>query len=97
MIPAGWTSGIWRVSTNCSPNPTSTSKAWKWLPIKPGTEAALAMAMIRWIIENRRYDARYLTNANKGAAKADGEPTWCNATWLVVLDEKCPEHAYRQL
>jgi tetrathionate reductase subunit A len=65
----------------------TASKAWKWLPIKPGTEAALAMAMIRWIIENQRYDARYLTNANKAAAQADGEPTWCNATWLVVLDE----------
>src|SRR3990170_7235305 len=31
----------------------SASKAWKWLPNKPGTEAAIAMAMVRWIIENR--------------------------------------------
>lgn len=67
----------------------TASKAWKWIPIKPGTEAAMAMAMIRWIIENKRYDARYLANANKAAAKADREPTWCNATWLVkVVDGK---------
>ncbi len=65
----------------------TASKAWKWLPIKPGTEAALALAMIRWIIENNRYDVRYLANANKAAAQSAGEPTWCNATWLVVIDE----------
>lgn len=66
----------------------TASKAWKWVPVLPGTEGALALGMIRWIIENRRYDARYLTNANKAAANADGEPTFCNATWLVVIDEK---------
>ncbi|MDR5694188.1 MAG: molybdopterin-dependent oxidoreductase [Armatimonadota bacterium] len=63
----------------------TAAKAWKWVPIKPGTEAALALGMIRWIIENKRYDARYLQNANKGAAKADGEPTWTNATWLIKI------------
>jgi anaerobic selenocysteine-containing dehydrogenase len=66
----------------------TAAKAWKWVPIKPGTEGAFALAMIRWIIENRRYDARYLANANKAAAKQDGEPTWCNATWLVKIDEQ---------
>ncbi|MCP5120183.1 MAG: molybdopterin oxidoreductase, partial [bacterium] len=48
---------------------------------------ALAMAMIRWIIENERYDRRYLTNANKAAAKADKEPTWTNATYMVTIEE----------
>ncbi len=66
----------------------TASKAWKWIPIKPGTEGAFALAMIRWIIENNRYDAKYLANANKAAAKADNEPTWSNATWLVKIDEK---------
>lgn len=66
----------------------TAAKAWKWVPIKPGTEGAFALAMIRWIIENRRYDARYLANANKAAAKQDDEPTWCNATWLVKIDEQ---------
>jgi len=61
------------------------SKAWKWLPIKPGEDAALAMAMIRWIIENKRYDERYLANCNKAAATADTEPTWSNGAWLVKM------------
>lgn len=65
----------------------TAAKAWKWLPIRPGTEGALAMAMIRWILENRRYDARYLANANRAAARADGEPTWSNAAWLVSIAE----------
>lgn len=63
----------------------TASKAWKWLPIKPGYEAALALAIIRWMLENERYDGRYLACANKAASKAAGEPTWSNATWLVKL------------
>lgn len=66
----------------------TASKAWKWIPITPGTDGAFAMGMIRWIIENKRYDAKYLANANKAAAKEDNEPTWCNATWLVKIDEE---------
>jgi tetrathionate reductase subunit A len=62
------------------------AKAWKWLPVKPGTDAALALGMTRWILEQQRYDARYLRNANRAAAKADGEPTLSNATWLVKMD-----------
>lgn len=62
------------------------SKAWKWLPNKPGSEGAIALALIQWIIQNQRFDASYLSNANKGAAAAAGEPTWCNAAWLVKID-----------
>jgi anaerobic selenocysteine-containing dehydrogenase len=61
----------------------SAEKAHLWVPIKPGQDIALAFGMIRWIIENKRYDARYLTNPNPQAAKADGEPTWSDATHLV--------------
>ncbi|MBI2987822.1 MAG: molybdopterin-dependent oxidoreductase [Deltaproteobacteria bacterium] len=62
--------------------------AWKWLPNKPGTEAAIALGMIRWVIDNKRFDERYLRNANRAAASADKEPTWCNASWLVRLDKE---------
>ena len=66
----------------------TASRAWKWLPVEPVNGVpAIAMAMIRWIIENRRYDAAYLANANKAAARADGEPTWSQAAWLVKLGE----------
>ena len=66
------------------------SKAWKWLPIKPGTDAALASGMIRWILENKRYDEKFLVNANKAAATANGETSWTNATWLVEIKDGKP-------
>lgn len=62
------------------------SKAKRWLPIKPGTDAAFAMGMTRWILENNRFDSKYLINANKAGAKWSRESTWSNATWLVKLD-----------
>ncbi len=63
------------------------AKSWKWLPIKPGMDAALAMGMTRWIIEQKRFDAKFLACANKAAAKAVGESNWCNATWLVAIKD----------
>lgn len=59
--------------------------AWKWVPAKPGSEAALALALCRWIIENNRHDTRYLSAANKAASDAIGEPNWSNASWLVKI------------
>ncbi|GAB4473197.1 MAG: molybdopterin-dependent oxidoreductase [Anaerolineae bacterium] len=65
----------------------TAAKAWKWLPIKPGTEAAMALALIGWVIDHERFDRRYLRAANRAAASAVGEPTWTPATWLVKIDE----------
>lgn len=62
------------------------SKAYKWVPIKPGADGAFALGMIRWIIENKRYDVKFLKNANKAAAVAAGEQSWTNGTWLVKED-----------
>jgi tetrathionate reductase subunit A len=72
------------VDPRCS---KAASRAWKWLPNKPDGIGALAQAMIRWIIENKRFDERYLKNANLGAAKAVKEPTWTQAAWLVKIDQ----------
>lgn len=54
-----------------------------WVPIRPGADAALALAMMSWILQNNRHDIRYLTNPNQAAAAADGEPTWTDSTYLV--------------
>ena len=62
------------------------AKAWMWVPAKPGTEAALALGMIRWIIDEQRYDRKFLSAANKAGAKAVGEQSWTNAAWLVKED-----------
>lgn len=70
----------------------TAEKADIWAPIKPGTDAALALAIARIIIEKEWYDETYLTNPNKKAAEADGEPTWSDATHLVNLsDPKRPK------
>lgn len=66
------------------------SKARYWLPIKPGEDAAMAMAILRWMIENERFDAAFLRNANLAAAKANGETSWTNATWLVEIKDGEP-------
>jgi tetrathionate reductase subunit A len=66
------------------------SKAETWLPIKPGTDAALAMAIMRRLIETDRIDKKFLANANKAAAVANGESSWCNATWLVQVKDGQP-------
>ncbi len=65
----------------------TAAKAWKWVPVKPGSDGALAMGMIRWIIENERYDATYLRAPNKEAANAIDETNYTDATNLVRTDE----------
>ncbi|MFQ5517222.1 MAG: molybdopterin-dependent oxidoreductase [Acidimicrobiia bacterium] len=57
-----------------------------WLPIKPGTDGALALGMAGWMFANERYDAAYLANANKAAAAVSGETTWTNAAYLVRVE-----------
>lgn len=61
-----------------------------WLAVKPGSDSALAMAIIRWIIDNERYTAEYLTLTSREAMARAGEKSWSNATWLVITDEAHP-------
>ena len=65
----------------------AAAKANRYLPINPGTDAAFFAGIIQWIIKNKRYNEKYLANANRAAAKAAGEPTWTNAVLLVKLDK----------
>ena len=62
----------------------------RWLPILPGTDGAFAMAIIRWLFENERVDSRFLSFANAALAKENGEPSFSNATHLVVVEPKHP-------
>ncbi len=65
----------------------------KYIPIAPGGDGALAMGMLRWIIENKRYDENFLTNLNHGSANASGEPNFSNASYLIVADESNKDFA----
>ena len=62
----------------------------RWIPIRPATDAALAMGMMRWMFENERYDARFLAQPNARAAEAAGETCFSNATHLIITQ---PGHA----
>ncbi len=66
----------------------------RWVPIRPGTDAALAMAMIRWIIDEKRFDAAFLSSPNKAVADGAGEAAWSNATHLVVTEENHPRRGF---
>jgi anaerobic selenocysteine-containing dehydrogenase len=94
-ITEGLASGRLKIAVADPRLSKTAAKAWRWLPVKPGTDAALAMGLARWIIEQKRYDARFLRNANKGAAREDGEKTWSNATWLVKIDHNRPTRFLR--
>lgn len=65
----------------------TAAKAWRWLPVKPGMDAAIALGMARWIIENERQDNTFLENPNLDAAAEDGETNATDATHLVRTDE----------
>ncbi|MEW5942128.1 MAG: molybdopterin-dependent oxidoreductase, partial [Chloroflexota bacterium] len=66
------------------------ARAWKWVPIKPGADAAFALGMIRWMIENERINKSYLAIANVAAQVAAGEPNYTNASWLVKIKDGVP-------
>ena len=66
------------------------SKSWRWLPLKPGTDTAMAMAIIRWMLDNDRFDKSFIACANKAAANAIGDLSWSNATWLVEITDGKP-------
>lgn len=67
----------------------SAAKAARWIPILPGTDAAFALGMMRWMMENDRVDLQYLSCPNAKAAKqAAGHLTWSNATCLVRADDR---------
>ncbi len=67
----------------------TAARAKFWVPVKPGDgDAAMAMGMIRWIIDNQRYDKVFLQSANKAAAAASKEKSWTNSAYLVKLDDQ---------
>nr|WP_314262899.1 tetrathionate reductase subunit TtrA [uncultured Moellerella sp.] len=61
-----------------------------WVPVQPGTDAALVMGMIRWIIENERYNASYLSVPSEKSMTAVGEKSWTNSTHLVITNDDHP-------
>lgn len=76
----------------------TAARADEWVPIKPRGDGALVMGMIRWILENRRYNETFLKTPNAAVAvdrngkdrKGRDIQTHCSASWLVVTDRSHP-------
>lgn len=62
----------------------------RWVPIRPGTDGALMLGMMRWMFDNEKVNAAYLAWPNLKAAQAAGEPSFTNAGWLVIAEEGHP-------
>ena len=56
--------------------------------IRPGGDGALAMGLVRWILDNNAYDSEYLSIPSAQGANKHGQPNFTNATWLVNVDGK---------
>ncbi len=63
-----------------------------WVPIRTQTDAAFALAMIRWMMENGAVNEEFLACPNMDASKAAGYASFTNATSLVVVDEAHPRY-----
>jgi anaerobic selenocysteine-containing dehydrogenase len=66
----------------------TAGKADIWFPIKPGTDAALALAMGRRILDQQTYNANFLSFTSTAHAKNNGETIGSDATWLVNLNTR---------
>ncbi|WP_457574154.1 molybdopterin-dependent oxidoreductase [Desulfolithobacter sp.] len=63
----------------------SSVHADDWLPVKPGQDGALAMGMLRWMIDNGTYKRSYLQATCPAAAEKLGHGCYTNATHLVIV------------
>ena len=66
--------------------------AAKWIPIKPTTDSAFVMGMLRWMIENKRINVDFLSSPSLAAAKKKGFNSWTNAAHLVIADQEHPNN-----
>ncbi|AHF07732.1 molybdopterin dinucleotide binding domain-containing protein [Desulfitobacterium metallireducens] len=63
-----------------------------WVPVRPGGDGAIAMAMVRWAFEQKKINETYLSAPTKAAAAKKGNPSWTNATYLVIQEPDHPDY-----
>ena len=59
--------------------------AHRWLPVRPGKDGALAMGLLRVLLEDQKFDLNFLQIPNLETAKKKGRNTFTNATHLVIV------------
>ncbi|WP_456432780.1 4Fe-4S dicluster domain-containing protein [Thermosulfuriphilus sp.] len=67
----------------------AVAQAYDWLPVRPGKDGALALGILRVLLEEGLYDQDFLSLATSEGAREIGRNVFSNATHLVVSD---PEH-----
>ncbi|MDR3563398.1 MAG: molybdopterin-dependent oxidoreductase [Negativicutes bacterium] len=63
-----------------------------WLPIKPSSDGALVMGMMRWIFDNNRFNQGYLECTTSQLAAKRGFSSYTNAAYLVISDPQHPNY-----
>lgn len=69
------------------PRFSNSAAKGQWVPVKPGTDAALALGMLHWMINGAggpHYDETSLRCPNNTVANANDEYSWTDATHLVI-------------
>jgi len=61
----------------------TASKADQWIPIKPGTDLALVMGIMRRILDQNTHSSSYLSIPNEADANTAGYKNYTDATYLV--------------
>jgi tetrathionate reductase subunit A len=61
-----------------------------WIPIRPGVDAALALAIGRYIVDNNLYNTAFLQRPHDGAANPTNELNVSDATLLVKIVDGHP-------
>ena len=78
------------VAPNLPMTNTLATKNNTWIPILPGTDSALAMAIIRTIIDEKWYNETYLKTPGKAGMAHHNEVSCSNATHLVITNTDHP-------
>ncbi|MBI5361269.1 MAG: molybdopterin-dependent oxidoreductase [Planctomycetes bacterium] len=72
----------------------TASKADRWIPIKPGTDAAMIFGMMRWMLDNGRILTDYIARPNEAAALAGGYLNWTDSSFLVEINAEGEAEKY---
>src|SRR5690625_265292 len=76
--------------------PTSSSLAAgthnRWIAVKPASDLALCLGMIRWMLENKSFNQEVLAQPSMQAMQAAGQTSWTNATHLLINSPEQPRY-----
>ena len=68
--------------------PKAVAHAHKWLPVRPTKDGALAMGIIRVMLENGWFDKDFLSIPSLKTARKHGRNVYTNATHLIITEGK---------